>query len=158
MDEFQLNSIKVRTDLVGDYDKRDSLKGFKAECFLKKVLKQNEEIVLERCKHWGLAPFIQYLANNYVVKYAKYLKDKEARQHIYEKYAEKQSTVDILCGHLSDLSAEECLKLEKELHLFEKAMDSNDSVISLVDTIISNNLEKLKAIIPDDTNKVRNMN
>lgn len=157
MDEIKVDSIRVRSDLIGDFEKTDKLKGYAAECFLKKLLKSHEQEVLDYLQEkWGFAPYIQYLPNIYVKKYKKYLRDKEARQYIYEKYAEKQSTVDILCGRLTDLDAAECIKL-KEKYESEQFLSDRPADYKLIDRILTNYEAELRLLVPNDISKVRNM-
>lgn len=126
--------------IIGECEPNDKLRGFKAESFLKRVLRENDApITTYLMQKYNIAPFKYQLPNTLQEKYRRFLADKDARQHILDKYAEKLSVVDMLCFRLVDLDAKGCIKLLEDFK-------QNQNVTSLVDNIVADYKNELKTM------------
>jgi len=143
--------MKVRSDVIGEMEGTDKLIGYKAEMWLKKVLKENEEFLVKYlCEKYDLVESTYYLLDEYKTKYKKYLQDREARIHILEKYGTKQTLLEVVCSRVTDLSAQDCLRIKEKF-------ESGCSLKKLVDLITVNYASELKLILQNDTKKKENV-
>ena len=138
------SGLTFRTDLIGDLGRSNKIQGFKAEALLKRIIVEHRHNLKRYLyKRYRLHANVYILHENYKEKYKKYLKDKEARKYILEKYADKISIVDILCGRITDLCAKDCIEL---LEYYE----SNEDIYLLIDKIMSNYKTELKSLFVYD--------
>lgn len=152
VEENNIQNISVRSDLIGDYSPKDNLLGYKAEMFLKRILRSKEEELTQYLvDRYNLARFSYYLQPRFMKKYKRYLIDTDAKQYILEKYGEKQSLMDIVVFRVTDLPAKECLRLKEDF-------EETNNYKKLAAEVVGNYLTELRLILPVyDTKKKENL-
>ena len=138
------SSLTFRTDLIGDLGRSDQIKGYKAESLLKRMIEKNKHIIKQHLyKKYNIYANVYFLHEIYKEKYKRYLKDPESRKYILEKYADKMSVIEVLCGRITDLCAQDCIDL---LEFYE--IDENP--IKVIDKIMINYKSELKSLFVYD--------
>ena len=143
-EEIIRSSLTFRTDLIGDLGRSDQIKGYKAESILKRMIVKNKHIIKKHLylKH-NIHANVYFLHEVYKEKYKRYLKDLESRKYILEKYADKMSVIEVICGRITDLSAQDCISL---LEFYE----SKNNPIAVIDKIMINYKSELKSLFVYD--------
>ena len=143
-DIVRSGSLSFRNDLIGDYERSDKMKGYKAESFLKKVIVENKHIIKQHLyKKYHIHANVYFLNETHKEKYKRYLKDSESKKYILEKYAEKMSVIEVICGRITDLPSQDCISLLENY-------ETNRDPIELIDKIMRNYKSDLKSLFVYD--------